>query len=727
MDDFVLRRDKPAKEVELLDDNSIDSSDDISIDSSDERPIQATPPAAKVDASKGLSASVAAAASKMSLIHYKHRKDRNKVYDYFKKFLVIPANMQELNAYCVCTLCKKFPDKIVYRGSSSTKMLDHIRVHHLPLYNQLNEEVIIKKYRVNEPLVSKPVTATQPSVSPALTPKKRGCQTTLDYGWEGNAEKTRFERMMQYIVLNHKPISTAENEEFRAFIHSLNPDTSLNLCSTERCRAWIRERALVGRIKLGEILKDKYVAITTDHWSSTVGDSYAGYTCHTIDQSFCYRSYVLGCIPNRTNTTADQMRKDLGEVMKKFNIDMTKIVCVISDTAANMNLLGKNLLSEGIQWSGCSAHLLQLVVNTVLGQDPHIDLLLKKCRQIVGHYNHGGSHSLFSAQAAQEKSPTKLMQDCTTRWWSTYLMIDSLLDNIVALKFVMLSNGFDYNLTEQEWDDLNFLRACLKSFKDAQKILEGQSYITASFIVYCIGFIAEDLKSHISQNKNPVLVKFAKTLLKDLCKRFGNFDERVFFENVRLGDRGRIIGIPSLTMHAYFLDPRTKKMKYLNESDRHAIIASIHSIAADTAVPSAETASNTSVPADIDDDQEENGIVAAMRRDIRAEQLAAAPTSVLADEINLYIAEKSLDLFHDPLQWWKLKAPLYPNLSKYAKRVLTVLSTSAPCERLFSSAALVVTTKRNRLHPDNVDDELFIAENYKNLELQNLEINKVSS
>lgn len=63
------------------------------------------------------------------------------------------------------------------------------------------------------------------------------------------------------------------------------------------------------------------------------------------------------------------------------------------------------------------------------------------------------------------------------------------------------------------------------------------------------------------------------------------------------------------------------------------------------------------------------------------------------------------------LEWWKTQEKQLPTLSKIAKKLLCIPATSVPCERVFSDAGNVITTKRTQLHEDTVEQVLFLYEN----------------
>ncbi len=58
--------------------------------------------------------------------------------------------------------------------------------------------------------------------------------------------------------------------------------------------------------------------------------------------------------------------------------------------------------------------------------------------------------------------------------------------------------------------------------------------------------------------------------------------------------------------------------------------------------------------------------------------------------------------FSNPLVWWKALCGRFPLLSRRAQKVLALMGTSAPSERVFSSGGNVVTKNRASMHSDTV-------------------------
>ena len=82
-------------------------------------------------------------------------------------------------------------------------------------------------------------------------------------------------------------------------------------------------------------------------------------------------------------------------------------------------------------------------------------------------------------------------------------------------------------------------------------------------------------------------------------------------------------------------------------------------------------------------------------------------------QFETYMAEPQLRFDLDPFDCWKARANKYPVISHVAKKYLTIPATLAMSERCFSWAGSIVTKKRNRLLPENVNTLVFLHQNKK--------------
>ena len=77
------------------------------------------------------------------------------------------------------------------------------------------------------------------------------------------------------------------------------------------------------------------------------------------------------------------------------------------------------------------------------------------------------------------------------------------------------------------------------------------------------------------------------------------------------------------------------------------------------------------------------------------------------------LGQPSTSSDENPLEWWRLRAPILPLLSRVARRYLGIPATSCASERVFSSSGLICNAKRSRLTTENVETLVFLAQNYE--------------
>jgi hypothetical protein len=83
----------------------------------------------------------------------------------------------------------------------------------------------------------------------------------------------------------------------------------------------------------------------------------------------------------------------------------------------------------------------------------------------------------------------------------------------------------------------------------------------------------------------------------------------------------------------------------------------------------------------------------------------------IQDEISMYLSQHAVALEADPLAWWRQHQSLFPVLARLARKFLAIPATSAPVERVWSTAGNAVTKRRARLADDMIDAVVFCHEN----------------
>lgn len=80
-------------------------------------------------------------------------------------------------------------------------------------------------------------------------------------------------------------------------------------------------------------------------------------------------------------------------------------------------------------------------------------------------------------------------------------------------------------------------------------------------------------------------------------------------------------------------------------------------------------------------------------------------------EVRQYFDEGNIDRKQNPLEWWQQNSSRFPNLQKLARKYLCTPGSSVPSERVFSKAGQLISERRNRITPQNIDMMLFLNQN----------------
>ena len=99
---------------------------------------------------------------------------------------------------------------------------------------------------------------------------------------------------------------------------------------------------------------------------------------------------------------------------------------------------------------------------------------------------------------------------------------------------------------------------------------------------------------------------------------------------------------------------------------------------------------------------------------MRASKAYQRPTTTSRENAPLFKIECEFELFMshphvkneksiNPLEWWKKNSEIFPLLSGVAKKWFCIPANSATSERVFSAGGNIVTYKRTRMQPENVD------------------------
>jgi hypothetical protein len=279
----------------------------------------------------------------------------------------------------------------------------------------------------------------------------------------------------------------------------------------------------------------------------------------------------------------------------------------------------------------------------------------------------------------------------------------------------------------------------------AQKLLEGQAYVTISLIPYIIYKVRSNLTAlRNSPDSSPHVLSIAFRMLEKMEELFGSGAEGTVAANVLpLGPRRRPKGIPILVLMASLLDPRMKggvgipnmDKEFVWERIRDQLVHKLQQREEEArAQPRQHNNNHMELPFNPANQPPEMDLMFAdlyqyyrqehqqhEQQQINGEHIINNNNEHQQHLINLanakillYQQEPSSRLykqdgsFNCPLYWWKVNQPKFPLLAHLAHQLLCIPATLAPSERVFSSAGLTIAKDRARLAPQTANELVFL-------------------
>ena len=322
-------------------------------------------------------------------------------------------------------------------------------------------------------------------------------------------------------------------------------------------------------------MKKHEVATTTDHWTSENNETYTTTTGHWI-HDWSMKCGILDFKKWIGRSTGELIFQDFNNVLDRNNLRGNQHIICISDTAANMGSLGKNLREEGHEHGYCFDHNLHNNALLAFEDDnlPGADGALRLARSVVEYFTKSSQAmtKLIEFQKSADllkyqQKPLKVLQDVKRRWWSTYRMIKRLrhlkeaIGGLLA-KDELVTCSFP---TEAQWGILEEIENALCISEEVQRQLEGEQYVTSSLVPLALHQIRKSYVSILNAEATSEPVKeLMKKMLDDLDKRYvpiteGEMKKIKFDKYVARGGRGnRYLHLHKYLFYASFVDPRTK-------------------------------------------------------------------------------------------------------------------------------------------------------------------------
>lgn len=480
------------------------------------------------------------------------------------------------------------------------------------------------------------------------------------------------------------PFRMVENEGFRNLITYLEPRYEIpsrhSFSKTVIPNLYFKVKS-----KVKSILREaNYISFTTDLWSTHTCEDFMSLTAHFINKDYQQVSLCLEVIPfDRLGHTANNISEFLCQTLNDWEITNEKVHLVIRDNAPNfVKALSLTPYKNNL---GCTAHTLQLVIKDSLFSQKIVSEACSKARRIVGHFKHSlqATKLLKDFQLKNDLTTHRLIQDEPTRWDSTYLMLERLVEQRRAIAWLLPDLKINVELSTSEWSLLEELLELLgKFYIVTQNISKAET--TVSEIIPTINGLRVHLTSASTQ---PSLTSIKKDMVHSLNIRFRDIEKN------------------SLLAFATILDPRFKNTVFQSDENYIEAIQLLKKELSEC--HKQETAENPKEierpPTTTKGNTIHDLYRGTMKRPISNEK------SSPVEEINMYLNENLQDMTTNPFVYWKT-AP-YSILKTLARKYLSAPSGTVASERLFSTAGLIFSKKRSSLNPEKLRQLVFLNKN----------------
>lgn len=517
-----------------------------------------------------------------------------------------------------------------------------------------------------------------------------------------DAKKSLDQTLLKLFVNDFQPFKIVEDSGFKQFVKALNPNYELpnrHTISKEHIPAMYEKCLREMKVLTADV---ESACLTTDCWTSRNNESFLAITVHFIDTEFKLKSVLLGCQSFSSNHTGHNLAQEIRRILESWNLN-EKITFSVSDNASNiksaLNMLGfKNM--------GCFAHTMNLIVQSALTLEED---LINKVKKIVSHFRKStvANNALRTYQINNGiKDPKKLIQDVPTRWNATYYMICRFVELETSIRGTMgLLDNVPDAIKSDEWIILHELIKVLKPFEEATIAISGQKYMTASLVIVIVQGLFKVYNNLLKMN-------LTKRALEVVNKLLVNMNDRDGFKH---SERSETLS------RCTFLDPRFKHIPFshniiLLNSTKNEVIEKTAELIRDKYIQGEQETNDTDMLSDTNTDsiiEEEQQL--SIWNEIDTNVAKSIPRTTAKSraiiEVQRYLEDAIITRCQDPLQWWHNHRYNYPYLSIVAKHSLCHLGTSVPCERVFSSAGLILNDRRCRLSSEKVNMILFLHYN----------------
>ena len=207
----------------------------------------------------------------------------------------------------------------------------------------------------------------------------------------------------------------------------------------------------------------EYLAATTDLWTSAANHPYLSFTVHFINKDWKLQCFCLDTIPLFSDHTGQNIADAIQDILLNWNLESGNLLITTTDNGSNFVAAFHNILA----WPrlSCFGHNLDLAINKSLNV-PRIQRVISQCHALLEVFSRSWKKARDLRQKQQELSlqQYKLISDVETKWGSTYMMKERILEQQRVICSVLADDRKYWHkmLTDQETACLETIAFVLK-------------------------------------------------------------------------------------------------------------------------------------------------------------------------------------------------------------------------------------------------------------------------
>ncbi|KAH0781586.1 hypothetical protein KY290_001184 [Solanum tuberosum] len=546
-----------------------------------------------------------------------------------------------------------------------------------------------------------------------LKPIKRGGTVDLEKVVYNVTEVRR--AIAEFVIIDEQPFRVVEGEGFKRLISLILPNYELpsRITVARQCLKIYQEE----KQKLKRLVKGQRVCITSDTWTSLQNFTYMVITAHWIDDEWKLQKKILNFFQ-----TPDHKGETIAKAIESCLLDwgIENLLTVTLDNATANDAAITHLKGRISDWKGvimeniflhvrCNAHILNLIVKEGLSEQ---NKSISRVRNAVKYVKSSCARTTsFKSYVEKVKLDTRglLSLDVETRWNSTYLMLNTAvkfekafsrmyIDDHKYFKYCLDSGGKIEHPSSEDWRDVNVFLKFLEIFYQTTLKFSSTLHVTSNTFFHEL-FNLQSIIVNYSKCDDSLLTGMAKKMKGKFNKYWGDFDD-----------------MNMLLFVAVVLDPRFK-MKYVKFIFKN-YYNSVEGCSKSTKVTDTLTSLYNHY---------KNSIVGTSCETVGDQTDAVSEVSVMdtsdvwqsqwekfLEKENNNVDDKSdLDKYLEDdvekikdfniLTWWKASSERYPIVSRIARDILVIPTSTVASESVFSTGGRILDCYRSSLSPKTAE------------------------